>query len=93
MYSIYQIGQTQADPLSIILNLLFFLLIFVSMFYGQRIQAWKAAKEIEAGLEKLKKWNEECKGILLNKFKEFADKKETDKDLMILLFHCIPMMF
>ena len=85
MYSIYQIGQTQTDPLSIILNLLFFLLIFVSMFYGQRIQAWKAAKEIEAGLEKLKKWNEECKGILLNKFKEFADKKETDKDLMIKL--------
>ena len=85
MYSIYQIGRTQTDPLSIILNLLFFLLIFVSMFYGQRIQSWKAAKQIEAGLEKLKKWNEECKETLLNKFKEFADKKETDKDLMIKL--------
>ena len=85
MDSIYQIGQTQTDPLSIILNLLFFLLIFVSMFYGQRIQSWKAAKQIEAGLEKLKKWNEECKETLLNKFKEFADKKETDKDLMIKL--------
>ena len=85
MYNIYQIGQTQTDPLSIILNLLFFLLIFVSMFYGQRIQSWKAAKQIEAGLEKLKKWNEECKETLLNKFKEFADKKETDKDLMIKL--------
>ena len=85
MYSIYQIGQTQTDPLSIILNLLFFLLIFVSMFYGQRIQSWKAAKQIEAGLEKLKKWNEECKETLLNKFKLFADKKETDKDLMIKL--------
>ena len=85
MYSIYQIGQTQTDPLSIILNLLFFLLIFVSMFYGQRIQAWKAAKEIETGLAKLKVWNEECKETLLNKFKLFADKKETDKDLMIKL--------
>ena len=85
MYSIYQIGQTQTDPLSIILNLLFFLLIFVSMFYGQRIQSWKAAKQIETGLEKLKKWNEECKEILLNKFKLVADKKETDKDLMIKL--------
>ena len=85
MYSIYQIGQTQTDPLGIILNLLFFLLIFVSMFYGQRIQSWKAAKQIETGLEKLKKWNEECKEILLNKFKLVADKKETDKDLMIKL--------
>ncbi len=85
MYSIYQIGQTQTDPLGIILNLLFFLLIFVSMFYGQRIQAWKAAKQIETGLAKLKLWNEECKETLLNKFKLFADKKETDKDLMIKL--------
>jgi len=85
MYNIYQLGQRGTDPLSIILNLLFFLLIFVSMFYGLRIQSWKAAKTIEAGLEKLKKWNEECKETLLNKFKEFADKKETDKDLMIKL--------
>ena len=85
MYSIYQIGQTQTDPLGIILNLLFFLLIFVSMFYGQRIQSWKAAKQIETGLAKLKVWNEECKETLLNKFKLFADKKETDKDLMIKL--------
>ena len=85
MYNIFQVGQQQTDPFSLILNLLFFLLIFVSMFYGQRIQAWKAAKEIETGLEKLKKWNEDCKQILLTSFKEYANKKETDKDLMIKL--------
>ena len=85
MYNIFQIGQQQTDPFSLILNLLFFLLIFISMFYGQRIQAWKAAKEIETGLEKLKNWNEECKQILLTSFKEYANKKETDKDLMIKL--------
>ena len=54
-------GQTEADPLSLILNLLFFLLIFTSMFYGQKIQSWKAAKTIEGALAKLKKWNDECK--------------------------------
>jgi len=85
MYNIFQLGQQQTDPFAIILNLLFFLLIFISMFYGQRIQAWKAAKEIETGLEKLKKWNEDCKQILLTSFKEYSDKKETDKDLMIKL--------
>ena len=85
MYNIFQLGQQQTDPFSLILNLLFFLLIFISMFYGQRIQAWKAAKEIETGLEKLKKWNEDCKQILLTSFKEYANKKETDKDLMIKL--------
>ena len=86
MYNnIFQLGQQQTDPLGIILNLMFFLLIFVSMFYGQRIQAWKAAKEIQTGLEKLKVWNEDCKVILLNKFKKFAEKTETDKDLTIKL--------
>ncbi len=86
MYNnIFQLGQRQTDPLGIILNLMFFLLIFVSMFYGQRIQAWKAAKQIQTGLEKLKGWNEDCKVILLNKFKKFAEKTETDKDLSIKL--------
>jgi len=51
----------------------------------KRIQAWKAAKEIEQGLNDLEKWNDECKQILLNNFKKFADKKETEKDLMIKL--------
>ncbi|MFX1392073.1 MAG: DUF1512 family protein, partial [Promethearchaeota archaeon] len=85
MYNIFQLGQQQTDPFAIILNLLFFLLIFISMFYGQRIQSWKAAKEIEAGLEKLKKWNEDCKQILLTSFKEYSNKNETDKDLIIKL--------
>jgi len=84
MYNIYQLGGSQSsDPISLILNLLFFLLIFISMFYGQKLQGWKASKEIETGLEKLKKWNDECKQILLTNFKEFADKKKTQKDLML----------
>lgn len=83
---IYQWGADRGtDPISIIINLLFFLLIFVSIFYGQKIQSWKAAKEIQVGLDKLKKWNDECKEIMLTNFKEFADKKQTQKDLMFKL--------
>ena len=83
MNNIYQLGGNQStDPLSLILNLMFFLLIFISMFYGQKLQGWKASKEIQTGLEKLKKWNDECKEILITNFKEFADKKKTQKDLM-----------
>jgi len=86
MYNIAQIGGTQStDPISLILNLLFFMLIFVSMFYGQKLQGWKAAKEIQAGLNKLKKWDDECKEILVSNFKEFADTKKTQKDLMLQL--------
>jgi hypothetical protein len=76
-------GQEGTDPFSIIFNILFFVLIFISMFYGQKIQAWKASKDIEAALEKLKSWRDESKQILLNKFKKFASKEETDKDLML----------
>lgn len=86
MYNIAQLGGNQnTDPISLILNLLFFVLIFVSMFYGQKLQGWKASKEIQAGLDKLKKWNDECKEILVSNFKEFADKKKTQKDLMLQL--------
>ncbi len=51
----------------------------------KKIQAWKAAKDIEQGLTELTGWNEECKQILLSNFKKFADKKETEKDLMLKL--------
>jgi len=80
-----QFGQTETDPLGLIFNLLWFALIFVSMFYGTKLQAWRSAREIESGLEKLKTWDDECKQILLTSFKKFADKKETDKDLMLKL--------
>ncbi|MHA1326912.1 MAG: DUF1512 domain-containing protein [Promethearchaeota archaeon] len=80
-----QWGSNQTDPIAIILNLMFFVLIFVSMFYGTKIQAWRSAKEIETGLNKLKEWNDECKQILLDNFKKYSDKKETDKDLMLKL--------
>ncbi len=76
-------GQEGTDPFSLIFNILFFVLIFISMFYGQKIQAWKASKDIEAALEKLKTWRDESKQILLNKFKQFTSKEETDKDLML----------
>ena len=84
MKNIFQ-GTQGTDPVSLIISLLWLVLIFISMFYGQKIQAWKAAKEIETALEKLKKWNDECKEILITNFKEFADKKKTQKDLMFQL--------
>ncbi|MBD3214702.1 MAG: DUF1512 domain-containing protein [Candidatus Lokiarchaeota archaeon] len=80
------LGTTQqTDPWSIIFNILFFGLIFISMFYGQKIQAWKASKDIEGALEKLKNWRDESTQTLLSNFKDFAKDKETDKDLRLKL--------
>ena len=81
----YLIHQGDLNPISIVFNVLFFFLIFISMFYGTRIQAYKAQKEIESGLEKLKKWNDDAKQTLLMKFKKYADPKETDKDIKMKL--------
>jgi hypothetical protein len=77
--------QTQADPLSLLLNVLWFVMIFISIFYGTKIQAYRSQKEVESGLNKLKKWNDDCRSILLNNFRKYADSKETDKDLMLKL--------
>jgi len=55
------------------------------MFYGTKLQAYRSRKEIESGLAKLKKWDDECKQILLSNFRKYADKKENDKDLMLKL--------
>jgi hypothetical protein len=85
MLNLFQFGSEGTDPVSLVIQLLWFVLIFISIFYGQKIQGWKASKEIQAGLEKLKKWNDECKEILMNNFKEFAEKKKTQKDLMLQL--------
>jgi hypothetical protein len=78
-------GTQSTDPISLILNLLFFVLIFISMFYGQKIRAWKAARDIQQALDKLKKWRDESKDILVSKFKKFAEKEESEKDLELKL--------
>ena len=79
------LGTGGTDPISLLLNLLFFVLIFVSMFYGQKIRAWKAARDIKQALGKLGKWRDESKDILVTKFKKFAEKEEAEKDLMLKL--------
>lgn len=85
LVQLMQLGQTQTDPLGLIFQLLWFLLIFMSMFYGTKLQAYRSRKEIESGLAKLKKWDDEAKQILLINFKKYADKKENEKDLMLKL--------
>lgn len=82
---IHMLMQAETDPLGLVLNLLFFVMIFISMFYGTKIQMWRSSKEVETGLEKLKIWNDDCKQILLKVFKKYADKKEMDKDLQLKL--------
>jgi hypothetical protein len=86
MFQLMQLpGQTSTDPLALLINLLWFVLIFVSMFYGTRVQGYIAQRQLKSALEKLKEWNDEDKKILLTNFKKYADPKESEKDLMLKL--------
>jgi hypothetical protein len=85
LFLLMQPGIGGTDPLALIINLLFFVMIFISIFYGTKLQSWRSSREIETDLTKLKGWDDECKQILLKNFKKFADKKEIDKDLMLKL--------
>jgi hypothetical protein len=51
------------------------------MFYGTKIQAFRSQKVIQDSLEKLKKLNEQTKTLAVKKFKEFASKDLTIKDI------------
>lgn len=71
------------DPISIVLNLMFFILIFISMFYGTKIQAFRSQKVIQDSLENLKKLNEDTKKLVVKKFREFVSKDLTIKDIEV----------
>jgi hypothetical protein len=75
------LNQAAPDIFSIILNILFFILIFISMFYGTRIQAFRSRRVIETSLDKLKKRNTEIKSLVIKKFKNYCDKNLTVKDI------------
>ncbi len=68
------IYQNEAnETISIVLNVMFFIMMFISIFYGTKIRGWKSSKTIKEGLEELKQWNDDAKQLILSKFKEFCD--------------------
>ncbi|MBY9007219.1 MAG: DUF1512 family protein [Candidatus Lokiarchaeota archaeon] len=79
------LGGDNSDPVGLIFNLIFFGLFFVMMFYGQKVQAWQASKQIQSALEKLKNWNNECKEILFDQYSKYSNEKDNDKDIKIKL--------
>lgn len=72
---------TQTDPISIILNLLFFVFIFISIFYGTKIQAYRSQKNIESALNDLKKWDSETQTLTVKKIKKYCNENLTIKDI------------
>lgn len=81
---IYQLNQAQGtDPVSLILNIVFYVIFIVFMFYGTKIQAWRASNEIQGALHELKTWNDEGKSHVIKKMQKYKDKNITVKDLKV----------
>jgi hypothetical protein len=65
------------NPISWILNLLFYVVFIVFLFYGQRIQLYVMLREVEGSLFKLKYIKEEGRKIAIETIKEIG-KPQTD---------------
>jgi hypothetical protein len=65
------------DPLSVILNLLFYVIFIAFIFYGQRIQLYVMLREVESSLYKLKFIKDEGRKVAIETIKEIG-KPTTD---------------
>jgi hypothetical protein len=65
------------DPLSVILNLLFYVIFIAFIFYGQRIQLYVMLREVEGSLYKLRFIKDEGRKVAIETIKEIG-KPQTD---------------
>jgi len=73
----YQLLQEPFGEYSWILNLLFYVVFIVFIFYGQRIQMYVMIREVEGSLYKLRYVKEEGRKIAIETIKELG-KPQTD---------------
>lgn len=71
-------GGGEGNPFAIIFNLLFFVFIIFSIFYGQRIQQFMWLKQIERALIKLDRWQREGKIICKQRVANFSDASHEE---------------
>jgi len=70
-------SQFGSDPISVILNLLFYVIFIAFIFYGQRIQLYVMLREVESSLYKLKFMKDEGRKVAIETIKEIG-KPQTD---------------
>ena len=70
-------AQLGSDNISWVLNILFYAVFIVFIFYGQRIQTYVMIREVEGSLYKLKYIKEEGRKITIETIKEIG-KPQTD---------------
>ncbi|MHA1618861.1 MAG: DUF1512 family protein [Promethearchaeota archaeon] len=76
---IYQNDTNEA--MSIIFQVMFMIMMFISIFYSSKIRGWKASRSIKDGLEELNQWNTETKQLTVAKFKEYCNESQTPQEI------------
>jgi hypothetical protein len=82
LYSQISQNPLGENPLSWILNLLFYVVFIVFIFYGQRIQLYVMLREVEGSLYKLKHTKDEGRKIAVETIKEIG-KPQTDPTVRV----------
>ena len=77
LYSRIMQAQFGTTNLTLLLNLLFYAVFIVFIFYGQRLQTYVMIREVEGSLYKLKYIKEEGRKITIETIKEIG-KPQTD---------------
>ncbi|NMC07813.1 MAG: DUF1512 family protein [Candidatus Lokiarchaeota archaeon] len=72
--------QGQAEPWQIVLNLVFYAFIFLSIFYGQKIQYFTYSRQLEGALIKFKDMREETKSLVKNRIIELRKRNAKNKE-------------
>ena len=80
MHYFFEIGGGQ-DLISVILNIALFIIIFISFFFSQKIQAWRSARNLTNALKLLSEWRDICKKSLEDKCAEFSKGIMTSKEI------------
>ncbi len=75
----YQLNQ-QTEPWQILLNIGFYIFIFISIFYGQKIQLFMYSKQLESALIKFKDMRDDVKGLLKTRIIEARKMVSPRKD-------------
>ncbi|MBD3188191.1 DUF1512 domain-containing protein [Candidatus Bathyarchaeota archaeon] len=71
--------QQPQEPWTIIFNLIFYVFLFISIFYGQKIQYWQYSKKVESSLVKIKEKRQETKDRVKTKIIELRKRIEDHK--------------
>jgi len=80
-----QILSSEGDRLGFIFQAIFIALFLFSIFYGQRLQVWMMLKNVEVGLNRIKRMRDNARQTILDLLRRFNDDPSLENAIDRLL--------